>query len=262
MIAGGSVRCAAGIGLAMVLSGASSVWGSETDCSHWLRAGREETQRADGSRKAGAADVLDHLEKAEDAFARARKDCPDSATASWVQVMSRLAYCRSKAGHFGDACDSYAELLKVAPGRHMDRALYADALEQSGHYQEAVEQLHNLILADPENGATFYCNVAMIYALDLGDGPQAVEAATKGLEKAGESGPCLEFAWGKGLALSGVGILETEIGRGNELLQDAKLKFAALLDDPDYGARARAEMSAIDERIHQGNASKAGREKR
>ena len=264
MISDGSVRCVMGIGLAMVLgSGAPGpARGAESDCSHWLRVGREEGQRAEVLRKSGDADALvDHLEKARDAFAKAMAACPDSAKSAWSQVQSRLAYCHYKGGHFGAACDAYAELLKAEPARRVDRALYADALEQSSHYTEAVAELQTLIQADPDRSGTFYCNLAMIYALDLGDGAQAVETAKKGLETAGGRS-CLQFAWGKGLAVWGVGMLETpDAARGMQLLEDAKLKFAALEDDPDYGMKAKVEMSDIEQRI-QGAERKKAKEKR
>jgi hypothetical protein len=103
--------------------------------------------------------------------------------------------------------------------------------------------------------------MAMIYALDLGDGAQAVETAKKGLESAG-AGSCLQFAWGKGLAVWGVGMLDTpEPDRGLKLLEDAKVKFAALEDDPEYGQKARAEMTDIDQRIH-GEQKRKAKEKR
>jgi tetratricopeptide (TPR) repeat protein len=236
--------------------------GAETDCSRWLEVGREETQQAEAFRKSGNADALaEHLENARDAFAKAMAACPDSAKSSWSQVQSRLAYCQYKGGHFGDACDAYAELLKAEPNRRVDRALYADALEQNGHYKEAVAELQTLVTADPERSGTFYCNMAMIYALDLGDGAQAVETAKKGLESPG-AGSCLQFAWGKGLAVCGVGMLDTsEPDRGLKLLEDAKVKFAALEDDPEYGQKARAEMTDIDQRIH-GEQKRKAKEKR
>lgn len=264
MISDGSVRCAVGMGLAMVLGMGVSVpaRGAEPDCSHWLVVGREEGQRAEVLRKSGDTDALaDHLEKARDAFAKAMTACPDSAKSSWAQVQSRLAYCQYKGGHFGDACDAYAELLKVEPDRRVDRALYADALEQSSRYPQAVVELQTLIQADPDRSGAFYCNLAMIYAFELGDGAQAVETARKGLESAGGRS-CLEFAWGKGLAVWGVGMLETpDTDRGVQLLIEAKLKFAALQDDPEYGVKARAEMSDIEKRI-EGTEHRKAKEKR
>jgi len=252
------------MGLTVVLTGAVSMatQAADNDCTRWLSAGREESQRADAFRKSGNTDAaMDHLEKARDAFAKAMKACPDSARNSWSQTQSRLAYCRYKGGHFGDACDAYAELLEVEPARTLDRALYADALEQTGHYKEAVEQFQALIQAEPERSPGLYCNMAMIYALELGDGTQAVETAKKGLERGGAE-PCLEFAWGKGLAVSGVRMLETpDADHGLQLLEDAKLKFAALTDDSDYGTKARAEMTDIEQRI-QGERNRKAREKR
>jgi tetratricopeptide (TPR) repeat protein len=264
MISDGRVRSGLGMGLALVLTSGVSmvVQGAENDCPRWLAAGREESGRAEDFRLSGNQDAaIDHLEKARDAFAKAMKSCPDSARNSWSQTQSRLAYSRYKSGHFGDACDAYAELLETEPARLVDRALYADALEETGHYKEALDQLQTLILADPNRSPGFYCNMAMIYALDLGDGAQAVETAKKGLEGAGGES-CLQFAWGKGLTVLGVRMLETQDAhQGLELLEDAKLKFAALKDDPDYGTKARAEMTEIDQRIH-GERHRIAKEKR
>ena len=257
------VRFVLGTSLMIVLGGAWAVSGegSESDCSRWLRLGQDEASRAENVRQTHDVDALiDHLEKSRDAFAKAMKACPDSAKAPWIQVQSRLAYCRYKGGHFGDACDTYAELLKLEPSRAMDRAIYADALEQSGEYTEAVEQFQSLIQAGAQHQAAFYCNMALIYALEVGDGAQAVETAKRGIDGAGNL-PCLQFAWGKGLVVSGVRMLETpDTNRGLELLDEAKLKFAALKDDPDYGGKARAELNNI-ERI-QGERSRKAKEKR
>ena len=250
MTSDGSIRCGVGIGLAMLLGGVYVPAEAESDCSHWLSVGREEAQRAEALRKSGDASALvDHLEKARDAFANAMTGCPDSAKTSWGQIQSRLAYCHYKAGQFGDACDAYAELLKREPARSMDRALYADALEQSGQFKEAVAELQALTQSDRRQSGTFYCNLALIYALDMGDGPQAVETAKKGLEVEG-GGSCLQFAWGKGLAVWGVGMLGTpDADRGLKLLDEAKQRLAPLESDPVYGVKARAELSDIDRRI-------------
>ncbi len=261
MTSDGSIRSAMGVGLAVLLGTSLSAQGAETECSHLLKLGREEGQRAEVLRKSGDANgLVDHLEKARDAFAKAMTVCPDSAAGAWNQVQSRLAYCHYKDGRFADACDAYAELMKADPGRPVDRAIYADALEQSGRYREAVEELQTLIKADPAHTSTFYCNLATIYAVDMGAGAQAVEAAKKGLEAGSTS--CLQFAWGKGLAVWGVSMLEPpEADRGLQILEEAKLKFAALKDDPDYGVRARAEINDIEQRM-QGAERRKAKEKR
>jgi tetratricopeptide (TPR) repeat protein len=253
------------------------------DCAIWTKIGEAQKLMADRAKAEGAAadapEVTARLQKAVDAYTKVTELCPDSTQAynnlgeihfsanrfteagevyeklltkdpKNVDVASRLGYLYRKGEQWEKACAAYKKLLDVEPGRAQDRLLYADALQKSKKFVEATAQYQMLIDADPEKNANLYCNMAMLYALDVKDATKAIDTAMKGISVNAPVQPCLTYAWGKGLELRAFNLVNTgDYDRAISTYREAKIKFSNILSDPNFGPPAKKQLERLDQLI-------------
>jgi tetratricopeptide (TPR) repeat protein len=253
------------------------------DCVTWTQIGVAQKFMADRAKAQGAAadtpEVAARLQKAVDAYTKATEFCPDStqalndlgeihfsanrlpeAAAAYEKLLakepknaeaaSRLGYIYRKSEQWDKACAAYQKLLELDPGRSQDRALYADVLQKSKRFVESATQFQMLIDADPRANAAFYCNIAMLYAMDVKDATKAIDSAMKGISVSAPAQPCLTYAWGKGLELRGSNLVTTgDHDHAISAYREAKSKFSNIQNDGDFGPAAKKQLERLDQLI-------------
>jgi tetratricopeptide (TPR) repeat protein len=143
----------------------------------------------------------------------------------------------------------YEKILEVDPSKINERKQYAIALQKSGQLIKAAEQLKRLIDEDPD-GASLYCNLCMLYAMDAEDADQAIDTAMRGIAANAPNTACLTYGWGKGLELRATGLLKKgDYDRAISTYREAKLKFSTILNDPNFGKFATQQLDRMDKFI-------------